>query len=385
MKDADAWFEEGMKDVELSWHADYQSEVKGDLEDAISDFDKALGLRSDHADAWFQKGLALARLRRHEEAAGALAEAVRLRPDDAERWLHRAKALARLERHEAALAAFDETLRRRANDSEARYGKAETLEALSRDAEALAAWACVLGESDCRTVNACTREVRVVTTDFRRVRALVSRANALARLGRRADAISAYRDVMSDAWGMLHGPLAPPVFYDGLRHLEAARSAYYGLLQERSQDRAAWQAAGDAFLRAGRAQDALAAYERLMPLAPEDADVWRGKAEALVQAGRQEEAVAAYREALRIDPGYLAASARLKVVLEAIATPAVGTGRRGGKWKVMGCDTFSREEYLVGEFATEKEALARMRASEARAEKTQDDGLRDRYWIVPPA
>ena len=51
MKDADAWFAEGMKDIELSWHADYQSELKGDLEDAITDFDEALALEPEHADA----------------------------------------------------------------------------------------------------------------------------------------------------------------------------------------------------------------------------------------------------------------------------------------------------------------------------------------------
>lgn len=151
-----------MADMEMSWHADYQSEMKADLVNAIADFDQALALRPEHVDAWFQKGL----------------------------------ALARLGRHEAALAAFEETLQRRPDDSGAWYGKAETLEALKRNAEALAAWDEVLRAPECRTMNFHARQVRIVTGDFRRVRARVSRANALARLGRRAEAVAAYREVI---------------------------------------------------------------------------------------------------------------------------------------------------------------------------------------------
>jgi predicted TPR repeat methyltransferase len=65
---------------------------------------------------------------------------------------------------------------------------------------------------------------------------------------------------------------------------------------------------------AQRTADALASYERAIRLAPQDADGWIGKAEALVQSGRRAEAIAAFHEALRVRPGYLAASLRLKRV-----------------------------------------------------------------------
>jgi hypothetical protein len=84
-------------------------------------------------------------------------------------------------------------------------------------------------------------------------------------------------------------------------------------------------------------------------------------------------------------PGYLAASGRLKVLLDGIAALNTDSKRKGGNWKVMGRDTFSREDYLVGEFATEEDARKRMRESESRAAKTQDEALRDTYWIVPPS
>jgi hypothetical protein len=80
MSDADTCFDEGMKHIGLSRHADYHSEYVGDLESAVACFERALALNADHAAAWSEKGTALAILGRHEEAAAALAEAIRLRP-----------------------------------------------------------------------------------------------------------------------------------------------------------------------------------------------------------------------------------------------------------------------------------------------------------------
>ena len=51
------------------------------------------------------------------------------------------------------------------------------------------------------------------------------------------------------------------------------------------------------------------------------------------------------------------------------------------QWRVMGRDPFAREVFVAGEFATEEEAHDFIRAKEAAIAKTQDQGLRDEYWI----
>ena len=188
MNDADACFQEGMKHIELSWHADYHSELVGDLESAIGEFDRALALQPDHADGWIQKGIALARLGQHESAAIALAEAIRLRPDDPELWLQRAGSLRDLQRHAEALTACDEALRRRPGDGEALFLRAETLDALGRHADALSAWDEVLQQGDLRTFNFHSRTFRMMGPDDRRQRARLARAANLAKLGQQTDA-----------------------------------------------------------------------------------------------------------------------------------------------------------------------------------------------------
>ena len=317
MSDADACFQEGMKHIGLSHHADYHSEYVGDLEDAVACFDRALALKPDHSQALREKGIALATLGRHAEAADALAQAIRLLPDDAQLWLERAGALHRLGRNEEAVAACDATLKLRPGDAEAMFRRAESLDALNRDAEALTAWDQVLGQGDLRTMNFHGRNVRLIGGDFRRLRALLSRAGALARLERRADAIEAYRRSIDE--GATVGISGPDAFSAAIASYEPARAAYQAYLESRADDSQAWRTAGRIFIHAHRADDALAAYERAIRLAPADADGWIGKAEALVQSGQRTDAIAAFREALRVKPGYLAASLRLERVQKEIA------------------------------------------------------------------
>jgi tetratricopeptide (TPR) repeat protein len=307
LKDAEAWFQDGIKNIEMSWHADYQSERTCDLEDAVAALECAISLSPEHAAAWAQKGYALSRLGRYDDAAAALAEAVRLSPDDAGLRLERGHALARLERHDEALDCFDQALARKPEDSDSWFLKAETLEALGRDAEALTAWDQYLRHHEGRRLSF------LIGLDPG-LRAELRRAGVLARLGRRDDALTAYRAAVEKGADRLEGPVAPTVFLDALRNVEEARAAYAERLESRRDDPNTWRRAGQTFLAAQMSQESLEAYDTMIRLVPNEPDAWSGKAEALVQAGRVSEAIAAYEQALRIRPGYQPASIRLRVV-----------------------------------------------------------------------
>ena len=54
-------------------------------------------------------------------------------------------------------------------------------------------------------------------------------------------------------------------------------------------------------------------------------------------------------------------------------------------WRVMGYDTFAREEYVIGEYPTRDAAEAAADAAELRQSEHQDAPLRDEVWIVPLA
>ena len=249
---------------------------------------------AEHAAAWAQKGYALSRLGRYEDAAAALAEAVRSSPDDAGLRLERGHAFARLERHDEALDCFDQALARKPEDADSWFLKAETLEALGRDAEALTAWDQYLRRHD-------DRRLSFFVGLASGLRAELRRAGVLARLGRRDDALTAYRAAFEKGADQLVRPIAS-VFHDALRDVEEARAAYAERLESRRDDPNTWRGAGQAFLYAKRSQESLEAYDAMIRLVPNEPDAWYGKAEALVQAGRVSEAIAAYEQALRIRP-----------------------------------------------------------------------------------
>lgn len=53
-------------------------------------------------------------------------------------------------------------------------------------------------------------------------------------------------------------------------------------------------------------------------------------------------------------------------------------------WKVYGYDTFARETYLIGEFASEAEAEQALKKTQSEIEDSQSEDLRDKLWIEPP-
>jgi hypothetical protein len=52
---------------------------------------------------------------------------------------------------------------------------------------------------------------------------------------------------------------------------------------------------------------------------------------------------------------------------------------------VWGHDTFADEDYLIGDYPTEAEALAVARCVREELAASQDEALRDRVWIEPSA
>lgn len=315
MKSAAEWFEEGLAAIALSHSADTQSELRGDLESVVAAFEQVLALDPSYPGAQHQRGLALAHLGQHEAAVDAFVAAVALAPADADLRLAGAQSLATLGQSEAALAAFEEVLRLRPGDEEALFGRAAALLLLGRDELALAAWDEVLASPDNRTLHFHGRNLRVLMGDFRRLRALLSRATALAHLDR-PEAFQAFGAVFDAAAA---DPSTPVDLHGALRDLEVARAAYRAHVEARADEVSTWRRAGGLWSAAGRMAEAHQAWAEAVQRAPTDAHVWFGKAEAHARAEQFDEAIAAYRQALVLRPGFLGASARLEVVLRLTA------------------------------------------------------------------
>jgi tetratricopeptide (TPR) repeat protein len=73
VQDAEFWFEQGNQKY-MNW----------DLIGAIASYDKALEIKPDFHEAWYNRGIALGNLGRYEEAIASWDRALEIKPDDHE-------------------------------------------------------------------------------------------------------------------------------------------------------------------------------------------------------------------------------------------------------------------------------------------------------------
>jgi tetratricopeptide (TPR) repeat protein len=111
-------------------------------EEALANYDRALAIQPDFAQALSNRGNVLFELKRHEEALANYDRALAIQPDFAQTLSNRGNVLFELKRHEEALASYDRALAIRPDFAEAHHGRGTVLSTfeLKRYEEALASY-----------------------------------------------------------------------------------------------------------------------------------------------------------------------------------------------------------------------------------------------------
>nr|WP_255517636.1 tetratricopeptide repeat protein [Herbaspirillum sp. SJZ107] len=179
---------------------------------ALDSYDQALRLDPRYALAWDNRGNALRRLGRLDEALASYEQALGLRHDAAETWCHRAIVLNDLGRFDDAAASAGRALQLRATYPDALLALGNALQALERFEEACAAYEQALTKAPradiwCARGSALKKsgDLAAALDSYERALALDPdyalaqhyRANTLRALGRKLDAIAAYRAALA--------------------------------------------------------------------------------------------------------------------------------------------------------------------------------------------
>jgi tetratricopeptide (TPR) repeat protein len=99
----------------------YQS---NEYELALKAYDKAIELKPDYAEAWYNRGFLLGELGRYDEALKAYDKAIELKPDDDYAWDNKGFLLEKLGRYDEALEAHDKAIKLKPDFANAWYNKA---------------------------------------------------------------------------------------------------------------------------------------------------------------------------------------------------------------------------------------------------------------------
>jgi protein O-GlcNAc transferase len=110
------------------------------FDEALASIESALSIQPDYADAFYNRGIVLLRMKRFEEALTSYEQALAIRPEYAEALSNRGIAMMALHFLDGALVSFDRALALKADYAEAWYNRGIALMKLERPTEALASF-----------------------------------------------------------------------------------------------------------------------------------------------------------------------------------------------------------------------------------------------------
>jgi tetratricopeptide (TPR) repeat protein len=111
--------------------------TKGEYDNAIVTFNKAIEKKENHADAFVKKAYALSYLKKYDEAIKCFDKAIEINSDGISVWNDKAFALVNLGRHDEAIKCFDKVISINPTDELAWHGKGYSLGYLGKYDEAI--------------------------------------------------------------------------------------------------------------------------------------------------------------------------------------------------------------------------------------------------------
>jgi tetratricopeptide (TPR) repeat protein len=307
------------------WQAIYERGLalhrSGRLEEASRLYQEVLAGDPDHVETLHLLGVYCVQTGRLEDAARLIGQAVALRPDFVDAHGNLATALNSLRRHEDALAAADRAIALQPSHASAHGNRGQALQALGRPDEALASYdqaaglnptalahfnrAAVLRELG-RLDDAVAAYDQAVALKPDYAEAHRARGTTLAELGRRIEALAAHDRAVACNPAYAEGHWSRGVTLRDLGRPAEALESLDRAIALRPAYAEAHGARGNVLMDLMARDEALASYETATRLNPDYFEVWSNKVVALRELRRPDEALAAADRALAIRPDYSA-------------------------------------------------------------------------------
>jgi len=253
---------------------------------ALADYDAAVDINAQFAEAFCNRCLVLRELGRMDAALVSADQAIALRPGFAEAYFNRGIVLHELGRLDAALASYDRAVALRDAYPQAYYNRGNVLKDLHRDAEALASY----------------NEAIALRPDY--FEAYSNRGSVEQALGQSDAAIASYTRAISIRPEGAVPYLNRANVLSKLRRFDAALADYDRAIAIDAESAVAHCNRGNALRELERPDEALRSYARAIAIDGDYAEAHCNRGLVLAELHRPDEALASYQEALRLRPTY---------------------------------------------------------------------------------
>ncbi|ABA23114.1 Protein prenyltransferase, alpha subunit [Trichormus variabilis ATCC 29413] len=252
-------------------------------EETSNQFNDAIELTSDEAEAWLNQGVALANLGQLEQAITSFDKAIEFKPDDDSAWYSRGVALCNLGRFEQAIASYNRAIEFKHNFPEAWTNRGVILNSLKLYQEALTSFETALQ----------------INPNFPEVfNAWYGRGNTLFNLEKFEEAIASYDKAIEFKADDYSAWYNRGVALDNLGQFEEAIASYDKAIEFKADDYSAWNYRGVALANLGRFEEAIASYDKAIEFKADDYSAWYNRGVALSNLGRFQEAITSYDKAI---------------------------------------------------------------------------------------
>jgi tetratricopeptide (TPR) repeat protein len=252
--------------------------------EAITSYDRALQLKPDFSQAWFNRGSILNQFGKYKESLISYERALKIDPNDYDAWQSRGNVLGNLGRYEEAIASYDRSLQIDPNQYISWYDRGIALSILGRYKEAILSFD------------------KTLTINSNQYKSWYNRGVILGNLGRYREALNSYDMALRlnpndhEVWKNRGAALG------NLDQYQEEISAYQKALELNSSDYEIWYNQGIAFKQLGRYEEAVISFDKALELNPNDYEAWYGRGNALGDLSKYEDAIISLDKALQISP-----------------------------------------------------------------------------------
>ncbi len=346
------------------------------LNEAIASYDKTLALKPDFVDAYNSRGNALQDLKRFEEAIACYDRVVALKPTHAEAHINKGNALLAVRRFSEAVTSYDKALKVQSNYVEAHANRGLALFELRRFEDAVASYDKALALQPDNADGYCDRghalqqleRFQEAIANYDAALAVApdhpdahtNRGNAMAALRRFDEAIASYDKAITLNANNAEAHYNRSNALAALQRLSEAAAGYDRALLLDPDNIEAYLGRGRALHGLKQFDRAVASYDKALARKPESAEAHTDRGLALQELKRFEEAVASYDKALALNPNNAEAHNNRGVALHALRRfdPAIASFDTALALAPDNAEAYSNRGNVMQELRRLDEALA---------------------------